>query len=119
MVMSALATVLTTAPPIVSSAHLLYETLIKRRERRGPAGDATQAEAPPEVSTAIDEVRSRVESLEASGIDQAKLIAQMAAQEEALSSSLRAVSSHLTALLWVSVSALVVSSVALVLALLR
>ena len=119
MVMSALATVLSTAPPIVSSARLLYETLSKRREMRRQASDGTEAEALPEVSTAIDEVRLRVESLEASGIDQSELIAQMAAQEEAQSGGLRAVSSRLTALLWVSVTALVVSSAALVIALLR
>ena len=109
--------ILTQAPRIVSSATKLYDTL---RKRRTTASASTKApDSPPSITVTVDEIKSRVESLEQNETTQAELISQIAAQGEALSHGLQVVSARQTLLLWVSGTALVAASIAIVVAILR
>ena len=72
-----------------------------------------------DVSSTIEDVGTRVGDLETREVEQAGLLTQMAAQEEALSRGLQTLSARVTALLWVSSAALVLAVVAIVVAVVR
>jgi hypothetical protein len=117
MVISALTavswkTILVTALPIAREARLLYKTLSGRRGEKDPAQNSETAS----VSGALDKIATRLDEVDADQEKQAGLLAEMAAQEEALSRGLQALSARLTVLLWVSSFALVLALIAIVIA---
>ena len=110
--------VIKAAPMLVAPARRLYESLRKRDD--SAAGKATsEPDSLSAFSAAFDEMRSSLDALEASETTQAKLISQMAAQGEALSRGLRAVSARQTMLMWLSGAALVIAPIGIVVAVLR
>lgn len=124
MVMFALSAVkwadlIRTSLNIADSARKLYETLNKKKPRDVDATSFTEPATLSSLSTAVQQTITRLEETESDLAEQSQLVSEIATQEEALSRSLVAVSARLTALLWLSGSALLVGSIAIVLALLR
>ena len=109
---------LNTAPTLVSSARLLFETLSKGNQGADkPAFE--EPEVPYEPTAVIDELRARLDELAVNDTKQAELASRIAAQQEALSLGLRAVSTRVAVLVWLAGLALVLASSAVVIALLR
>jgi hypothetical protein len=108
-------TILVTALPIAREARLLYKTLSGRRGE-SDSGQSSETES---VSGVLEKIATRLDEVDADQEKQAGLLAQMAAQEEALSRGLQALSARVTALLWVSSSALVLALIAVIIALIR
>jgi hypothetical protein len=110
---------LTETPKLVNSARLLYDGIKNGgRHKAGVGGDAVAAEAPA-LGDAVDELRLRIDGVEAGLERQAELSSRMAAQEHALSEGLRAVSARATAALWLGGAALLMAAAAVLVALLR
>ena len=104
-----------TALPIAREARLLYKTLSDRRGK----SDSNHASETASVSSALNEIATRLDGVDADQERQAGLLSQMAAQEEALSRGLQTLSARVAALLWVSSAALVLAVVAIVVAVVR
>ena len=93
--------------PLVKEARQVYETSQKRGGSTGTIPD-------PNLVRRLDELRSRVEQLEADATKQADLVAQIATQIEALTQGLQLVASRMNALLITSAVAIIVAVVAVV-----
>ena len=107
--------ILLLAPGMVETGRRLYESLKKKNDQ---VEEDEEASSPNSVSTLSSELRSlqlRLDEIVSAREQLAELIAQMTTQEEALAQGLRVVSTRLSKLLWVSGSALVTASVAVVL----
>ena len=104
------------APKLVNSARQLYETFGKRDRGTPPATGSVSVS---DLSTGVQELRSRLEEVGAGQETQAAVVSRMAVQEEALSRGLQAVAARLTVLLWVSGGALALAAVAVVLSIVR
>ena len=104
-----------TALPIAREARLLYKTLRDRRAK----SDSGEGLETANVSGALDEIATRLDGVDADQEKQAGLLSQMAVQEEALARGLQTLSVRVTALLWVSSSALVLAIIAIVIAVVR
>ena len=110
--------ILRTTPQIVGEARKLYEVVSKSRST-AKSSPRVQIDDLPEVSESLNELRLRIEEMEAHDAKQAELISQMAAQAEALSRGLQTVSSRTAVLLWIATGATLVAVIALVIAVLK
>ena len=81
----------------------------------GPDKEASTSNSLSTPSSELKSLQLRLNQIAAAQEQLAELIAQMTTQEEALAQGLRVVSTRLSKLLWVSGSALVTASVAVVL----
>ena len=99
-----------TAADLVRSARNLRETVTD-------AGDARKAPAPPPApqdsysAAAIEEVRARLERIEANEARQAELIAKMADQDQAVWNQLQHLAARVDRIFWIALAALILSSV--------
>ena len=107
--------ILLLAPGMVETGRRLYESLKKKND---PVEEDEEASSSNSLSTPSNELKSlqlRLDQIAAAQERLAELITQMTTQEEALAQGLQVVSTRLSKLLWVSGSALVTASVAVVL----
>ena len=107
--------ILLLGPGMVETGRRLYESLKKKNDQVEEDGEASSSNS---LSTLSSELKSLQLSFNQNATAQeqlSELIAQMTTQEEALAQGLRVVSTRLSKLLWVSGSALVTASVAVVL----
>ena len=111
--------ILASAPTIVDTARRLYDRLREKSANGASLLASPESVSLPELATAIDELRPRLDALQANAAAQADLTARMAAQEEALSQGIQALSSRITLLLWISSAALLSSVIAVGVAVLR
>ena len=110
---------LTEAPKVVESARRLYGKLSRTEQPQSEAPPEVESDGLPAVLDEMAELRTRLNDLESDLTRQAELASRMAAQEEALSQGLQAVSGRATAALWLSGGAALLAAVAIVVALLR
>jgi hypothetical protein len=110
------AELITTSLKIADSARRWYDTLSRRKSQQGSISPVAEPETLASLSTAVQQTITRLEETESDLAEQAQLISRMATQEEALSRGLQAISTRLTMLLWVSWGALLLGSIALVIA---
>jgi hypothetical protein len=111
-----------TAAELVRSAKSLRDTVEDLREtQRAPAPSRAPLEAEPSYASAavVDELRVRMERLEASEARQSELIAKMADQDEALWNQLRALAARFNRVFWMALVALILSSILILRELIR
>ena len=107
-----------TAAGLVRSAKNLRETVTD-------LGETRKAPSPPpfepgnQSAAAFEEVRARLERLEASEARQAELIAKMADQDQALWNQLQHLAARVDKIFWIAVVALIFSSVLILRELIR
>ena len=107
-----------TAAELVRSAKNLRETVTDRGETR-------KAPSPPPFeqgnhsAAAFEEVRARLERLEASEARQAELIAKMADQDQALWNQLQHLAARVDKIFWIALVALIFSAVLILSELIR
>ena len=107
-----------TAAELVRSAKNLRETVTD-------LGETRKAPAPPpfepghQSAAAFEEVRARLERLEASEARQAELIAKMADQDQALWNQLQHLAARVDKIFWIALVALIFSSVLILRELIR
>jgi predicted nuclease with TOPRIM domain len=106
-----------TAAEMVRSAKNLRETVTD-------LGDKPRTSPPPtnqghESTAALEELRARLERLEASEARQAELIAKMADQDQALWNQLQYLAVRVDRIFWIALVALIFSSVLILRELLR
>ncbi len=111
-------TILTEAPKIVREARQLHEVVGKNRVEVRSSPRVSMNDLP-EVSEALDELRLRIDEIEAHDAKQGELIAQIAAQGEALSQGLQIVVGRMNAMAWIAAIATLVAVIALVVAVLN
>lgn len=104
------------APGMVETGRRLYESLKKKSSQVEEDEDTSPPNSLSTLSNELTAVELRLDDIASAQEQLAELIAQMTTQGEALAHGLRVVSTRLTRLLWVSGSAVVIASVAIVLA---
>jgi hypothetical protein len=109
--------VIASAPKLISEARKIYESISDRRRTRKPVSDAGDQESSSVLRERIANLQETVDALEATEIDQADLVSQMAEQEQALATGLHGLSKRMGLQLWVTVIALVVAITAIVIGL--
>ncbi len=107
--------ILLLAPGMVETGRRLYESLKKKNDKVEEDEEASSSNSLSPPSSELKSLQLRHDQIAAAQEQLAELIAQMTTQEEALAQGLRVVSTRLSKLLWVSGSALVTASVAVVL----
>ena len=107
--------ILLLAPGMVETGRRLYESLKKKNDQVEEDGEASSSNSLSTLSSELKSLQLRFNQNETAQEQLSELIAQMTTQEEALAQGLRVVSTRLSKLLWVSGSALVTASVAVVL----
>ena len=107
--------ILLLGPSMVESGRRLYESLKKKNDQVEEDGEASSSNSLSTLSSELKSLQLRFNQNETAQEQLSELIAQMTTQEEALAQGLRVVSTRLSKLLWVSGSALVTASVAVVL----
>ena len=107
--------ILLLAPGMVETGRRLYESLKKKNDQVEEDEEASSSNSLSTPSNELKSLQLRLDQIAAAQERLAELIAQMTTQEEALSQGLQVVSTRLSKLLWVSGSALVTASVAVVL----
>lgn len=100
----------------METARRFYVDLTERRRSQDSAAADADPDIPSGLGRHFSDFEKRLTTLEADESVQAELVSQMAAQEEALSLGLRALSTRVTLLLWVSVGAVLVAVAAIVIA---
>jgi predicted neutral ceramidase superfamily lipid hydrolase len=100
------------APKMVREARQLYET-IGRRRAATKSSPRINTDDPGEVSEVINELRARIDEMEANNARQVELISQLASQGEALSEALETIAQRMSALVWITIGAIVVAAIAL------
>ena len=108
-----------TSLDIANSARQWYETLSKKRAQKGSVQPIRESATLASLSATVQQAVTRLEETETDVAEQAQIVSQMATQEETLSRGLQAVSTRLTVQLWISLSALLVSFVALIIVLIK
>ena len=107
-----------TAAGLVRSAKNLRETVADLGEtRRAPSPPS--AEQGHESAAALEELRARLERLEANEARQAELIAKMADQDQALWNQLQHLAARVDKIFWIALVALIFSSVPILRELIR
>jgi predicted nuclease with TOPRIM domain len=107
-----------TAAGLVRSAKNLRETVADLGEtRRAPSPPF--AEQGHESAAALEELRARLERLEANEARQAELIAKMADQDQALWNQLQHLAARVDKIFWIALVALIFSSVPILRELIR
>jgi hypothetical protein len=112
------ALILKEAPKIVREARQVYELVSRRRAEAQFRARLDPADLPA-VPDALNELRYRVDEMEAHNARQAELISQLAAQGEALSEALEATAGRLGLMMWVAGGAVLVAAASLAVALLN
>ena len=107
--------ILLLAPGMVETGRRLYESLKKKNDQVEEDEEASSSNSLSTLSSELKSLQLRFNQNETAQEQLSELIAQMTTQEEALAQGLRVVSTRLSKLLWVSGSALVTASVAVVL----
>ena len=107
--------ILLLGPGMVETGRRLYESLKKKNDQVEEDGEASSSNSLSTLSSELKSLQLRFNQNETAQEQLSELIAQMTTQEEALAQGLRVVSTRLSKLLWVSGSALVTASVAVVL----
>ena len=107
--------ILLLAPGMVETGRRLYESLKKKNDQVEEDEEASSSNSLSTPSNELKSLQLRLDQIAAAQERLAELIAQMTTQEEALAQGLQVVSTRLSKLLWVSGSALVTASVAVVL----
>ena len=107
--------ILLLAPGMVEAGRRLYESLKKKNDQVEEDGEASSSNSLSTLSSELKSLQLRFNQNATAQEQLSELIAQMTTQEEALAQRLRVVSTRLSKLLWVSGSALVTASVAVVL----
>ena len=107
-----------TAAELVRSAKTLRESVAELRDESQPPS-APQLVRGTESSAELDELRLRIERLEANETRQAELVSRMADQDQALSDGLQLLAARVDKLLWVAIIALVLSSTLLLIEIFR
>lgn len=108
------------APKIVEAARVLYETNRQRQQRSAnPSSPPPGPDPAAGLKTRLDDLEAQVRRLQDNETQQAALVADMAKQLEAVTTSLEALAARATLLLWVSGAALLLGLAGVVLALLR
>ncbi len=107
--------ILLLAPGMVETGRRLYESLKKKNDQVEEDEEASSSNSLSTLSSELKSLQLRFNQNESAQKQLSELIAQMTTQEEALAQGLRVVSTRLSKLLWVSGSALVTASVAVVL----
>ena len=107
--------ILLLGPGMVETGRRLYESLKKKNDQVEEDGEASSSNSLSTLSSELKSLQLRFNQNESAQEQLSELIAQMTTQEEALAQGLRVVSTRLSKLLWVSGSALVTASVAVVL----
>jgi hypothetical protein len=98
-----------TAAELVRSTKNLRETVTDLRgERKVPSSPPAYQDSP--SAAAIEEVRARLERLEANEARQAELIARMADQDQALWNQLQHLAASVDRIFWIALVALILSS---------
>ena len=113
---AAVAALINSAPKIMETARKFYADLKERHRPQDAAAADADLEISPGLRKRFADLEQRLATLETDESVQAELVSQMAAQEEALSRGLRALSMRVTLLLWVSVGAALVAVTAIVIA---
>ncbi len=107
--------ILLLGPGMVETGRRLYESLKKKNDQVKEDEEASSSNSLSTQSSELKSLQLRLNQIAAAQEQLAELIAQMTTQEEALAQGLQVVSTRLSRLLWVSESALVTASVAVVL----
>ena len=107
--------ILLLAPSMVETGRRLYESLKKKNDQVEEDEEASSSNSLSTPSSELKSLQLRLDQIAAAQEQLAELIAQMTTQEEALAQGLQVVSTRLSRLLWVSGSALVTASVAVLL----
>ena len=108
-----------TSLSIADTARKWYETLNRRKAQKGSAPPITESATLSSLSTAVQQAITRLEETEADVAEQAQIVSQMAAQEEAMSRGFQALSARVTVLMWISASGLLIAFAALVIAVIK
>jgi hypothetical protein len=99
-----------TAAGLVRSAKNLRETVADLGETRKAPSPPSAGPGNP-AAAAVEELRARLEMLEANEARQAELIAKMADQDQALWNQLQHLAARVDKILWIALVALIFSSV--------
>lgn len=109
--------VIASAPKLIAEARKIYERITDRRQTRKPMSDAGDQESASVLRERIANLQERVDALEATELDQADLVSQMAEQQQALATGFQRLSKRVGLQFWATLIALVAAIAAIVIAL--
>jgi hypothetical protein len=109
--------VIASAPKLITEARKIYESITDRRQSRKPMSDAGDQESSSVLRERIANLQERVDALEATELDQADLVSQMAEQQQALATGFQRLSKRLGLQFWATLIALDAAITAIVIAL--
>ena len=96
-----------TAADLVRSARNLHETVSDLRDRREPSSPPLE---PGNPAAALAEIHAKMERLEATQGKQAKILAKMADQDQALWNQVQQLAARVDKVFWIALAALILSS---------
>ena len=105
------------APELITKARKIYEGITDRRQTRKPMSDEGGQESSSVLRERIANLQERVDALEATELDQADLVSQMAEQQQALATGCQRQSIRVGLQFWATLIALAAAITAIVIAL--
>ena len=109
--------VIASAPKLIAEARKIYERITDRRQTRKPMSDAGDQESASVLRERIANLQERIDALEATELDQADLVSQLAEQQQALATGFQRLSKRVGLQFWATLIALVAAIAAIVIAL--